>query len=208
MADNINNSSTTGGERIQREVALLMKAHLDDTIQFVEDSWNDLDQEYATAMGATYTALTLETVGTNIWTGDRPSLIEDETPLDHYPNVIVMVDQTVPAPTTIDQANNYLAQLVVESIVKGDNEFDVDRRAKRMADAINFVIQGNRTLNGLVNSLPTDPILRTSPTFQRREFRGSGEKVWMKLARLEYQVEKISPYPASWMSELFSVDQQ
>jgi hypothetical protein len=204
----INNSSTTGGERIQREVALLMKANLDTTITFVQDSWNDLDEEYANTMGFTYTPLTLEAVGTNIWTGDRPSLIEDETPLDHYPNVVAMVDQTIPAPTTIDQGNSYLAQLVIESIVKGDNEFDVDRRAKRMADAINLVIQDNRTLNGLVNQLPTDPIIRSSPTFQRREFRGSGEKVWMKLARLEYQIEKISPYPATWMSELFSVDQQ
>ncbi len=204
----INNSSTTGSERIQREVAIIMKANLDSTLSFVENSWSELDEDFANQMGNTYVPLTLEEVGTNIWTGDRPSLIEDETPLDHYPNVVIMVDTTIPAPSAIDQGSGFLAQLIIETIVKADNEFDADRRAKRTADAINFVIQDNRTLNGLVNALPTDPLIRTTPTFQRREFRGSGDKVWMKLARLEYQVEKISPYPASWMNELFSVDQQ
>jgi hypothetical protein len=204
----INNSASIGAERIQREVALIMKGNLDSALDFVASEWDDLDEAYATQMGLTYVPLVLEHVETNIWTGDRPSLIEDETPLDHYPNVIIMVDTTLPAPTSIDQGNSFMAQLVVESIVKGDNEFDVDRRAKRTADAINLVMQQNRNLNGLTNPLPTDPTIRTSPTFQRREFRGSGDKIWMKLARLEYAIEKVSPYPTTWMNELFSVDQQ
>lgn len=205
----INNSPSVGAERIQREVAILMKDNLDSAIEFVQNSWNALDEEYAEKMGFDYVALEVELIGTNIWTGDRPSLIKDEEPLEHYPNVIAMVDLVSPSPTTpIDQANNFYASLIIESIVKGDNEFDVDRRAKRTADAINYVMQGNRTLNGLVNEMPTDPVVRTSPTFQRRKFRGSGDIVWMKLVRLEFQVEKISVYPASWMNELFSVDQQ
>lgn len=204
----INNSTSLGAERFQREVALIMKVNIDGALTFVADSWTQLDQDYATAMGITYVALELEEIGSNIFTGDRPSLIDDDTPLTSYPNLSIIVDTITAAPTSIDQGSQYLNTLVIETIVKGDNEFDVDRRCKRTVDAINFVMQNNNTLNGLVFPLAQDPTIRWSNTFQRREKRGHGDKIWMKLGRLEYIIEKISPRPSNWMDELFSVDQQ
>lgn len=196
-----------GLERIQREAFLVLFNKLNDEISILDSAWATLDQELSTATGRDFVAITLEQVEEfNFHLGHRPSLIE--APIQRYPNVSLMAYQSRPEGINqIDQMDNITDRLFIECMVKStgyessteevtDGQIEAERvvnaRIQRMTDAVNNVIQSNRTLNGTVIEISASPSVLISDVFVRRENTSYGQRWLWQGSRLEYDISKLS----------------
>lgn len=196
-----------GLERIQREAFLALFKKLNEEIAILESAWTTLDNELAVETGRDFDPITLERVEDfNFHMGHRPSLIE--APIQRYPNVSVMAYQVRPEGVIqIDQMSQSLDRLFIELMVKSphyttttdeasDGQIEAERvvnaRIQRMTDAVNNVIQSNRTLNGTVQDINGIPSVIISDVFPRAEKTSYGQPWLWQGSRLEYEVSKLS----------------
>jgi hypothetical protein len=196
-----------GLERIQREAFLVLFNNLNEEIGLLETAWMTLDNELSVETGRDFDAITLERVEDfNFHIGHRPSLIE--APIQRYPNVSVMAYQVRPEGVNqIDQMSQSLDRLFIEIMVKSpqyetsteeatagqvEAERIVNARIQRMTDAVNNVIQSNRTLNGTVQEIIGIPSVIISDVFPRAANTSYGQPWLWQGSRLEYEVSKLS----------------
>lgn len=196
-----------GLERIQREAFLVLFKNLNEEIGLLESAWTTLDNELAVETGRDFDAITLERVEDfNFHMGHRPSLIE--APIQRYPNVSVMAYQVRPEGVNqIDQMSQSLDRLFVEVMVKSpqyktsteeatDGQVEAERivnsRIQRMTDAVNNVLQSNRTLNGTVQEIIGIPSVIISDVFPRASNTSYGQPWLWQGSRLEYEISKLS----------------
>lgn len=196
-----------GLERIQREAFLVLYNNLNQELAILQTAWTTLDQQLSTATGRDFNAITLEAVEEyNFHMGHRPSLIE--APIARYPNVSVMAYQSrVDGVTQIDQMVQLSDRLFIECMVKSpqydtttveasDGQIEAERvvnaRIQRMTDAVNNVIQNNRSLNGVVQEISQVPNVIISDVFPRAEKTSYGPMWLWQGSRLEYEVSKLS----------------
>jgi hypothetical protein len=190
---------TVGLEEIEREAFLVLFDNINAVQDAVADYWSTPDQDFATRTGRTYEPLTLETVEPdNFHHGPTPSLIK--APIERYPNVSVWVSRATSANLDFDHQSSWNLTLNVEVMAKGGNEHDVNRRAIRLAEAANICIRRNRTLNGAVGEISTDPTFVPGDTFVRRENTAYGPQWFWRGARLEYAVRKEATFPSGGTS--------
>lgn len=195
-----------GLERIQREAFLVLFNSLNDELQILESAWATLDEQLATATGKTNIPITLERIeDINFYLGHRPSLIE--APISRYPNVSVMAYHGAPEPPNQnDHFSIYRARLFVEIMVKSEryevNENDteplfeaeriVNARIQRTTDAVNNVLQSNKTLNGITTDTTLTRDVFISDVFVRDEHTSYGNPWLWQGSRLEYEVSKVA----------------
>lgn len=196
-----------GLERIQREAFLVLFQKLNEELSILESAWATLDQQLSTATGRDFNAITLEAVEDfNFHMGHRPSLIE--APIARYPNVSVMAYQSrADGVTQIDQMVQLSDRLFIECMVKSPHydtatdeamagqieaERVVNARIQRMTDAVNNVIQNNRTFNGTIQEVTQIPNVLISDVFPRAEKTSYGPMWLWQGSRLEYEISKLS----------------
>jgi hypothetical protein len=196
-----------GLERIQREAFLVLFNNLNQELQILESAWTTLDNQLAVETGRDFDPIALESVEDfNFHMGHRPSLIE--APIQRYPNVSVMAYQVRPVSANpIDQMAMNLDRLFIEIMVKSpqfatsteeatagqiEAERIVNARVQRTTDAVNNVIQSNRTLNGTVQEIIGTPSVIISDVFPRAEKTSYGQPWLWQGSRLEYEVSKLS----------------
>lgn len=196
-----------GLERIQRESFLVLFKKLNEEIGILESAWTTLDNQLAVETGRDFDPISLERVEDfNFHMGHRPSLIE--APIQRYPNVSVMAYQVRPEGVNqIDQMAQSLDRLFIEIMVKSpqyetstteatagqvEAERIVNARIQRMTDAVNNVIQSNRTLNGMVQEIIGIPSVIISDVFPRATNTTYGQPWLWQGSRLEYEVSKLS----------------
>lgn len=195
--------ASVGLETIQRAALLQLKNGLNDAIQAIEAEWTPLDQAYATAMGQTYVATTLETVPEgSFMEGHRPSLME--APIEKYPNVSCMAYTAMPSTDQIDQADMFNDQLYIELMVKSQvfssdadevsAETIVNRRIQRMTDAVRRVISADLTLGGQSLALQDPPTINITDAFIRRFEKSRGDRWLWQGSRIEYTVTKYAEF--------------
>jgi hypothetical protein len=141
----------------------------------------------------------------NFHLGHIPSLIEDDTPLDSYPNVSVMAYRAQPAAFSPlqDQATTYVDSLYVEVLVKAGpmdrsepyRQAEIcDKRIWRTAEAVVAVLLRNPTLGGTIAGLE-DPTVIISEVFTRPQSDSNTEIDWFwQAGRVEFAISKFSPF--------------
>jgi hypothetical protein len=196
-----------GLERIQREAFLVLFKKLNEELALLGSAWSTLDQQLAIETGRDFAPIALEAVEDfNFHMGHRPSLIE--APIGRYPNVSVMAYQSrVDAAPQVDQMIQMSDRLFIECMVKSphyettedeasDGQIEAERvvnaRIQRMTDAVNNVIQSNRTLNGTTQEIMQVPNVLISDVFPRAERTSYGPMWLWQGSRLEYEVTKLS----------------
>jgi hypothetical protein len=174
---------------------------LNDELVAVQDSRADADQELDDLRGIEYFPVELEAVALeDFHLGHDPSLLEDGTTLDRYPSISVMSYRAAPAPTdTGDQYSEYRDSLYVELLVKASPQEGAevcDKRAWRTANAVHNVIARDRTLGGTTYEIEGAPTCLVSEVFTRAKnaSEGHGEPWFWQAARIEYGVDKYSPF--------------
>jgi hypothetical protein len=211
-------SPSTGLEYVQRQALVCLIRELNDEILIVQEAWNSSDEEMAEMREMDYVATILEPVDLqDFHEGHRPSLIS--APIERYPNVSVMCNRANPAAGSeqYDHMNVYRDALYVDIMVKAQPTSDdqehlneaeelVNRRVKRMADAVNSVLVRNRTLNGAVGGYDADPTITIGDVFTRKERTAYGQHWYWQGARLEYAVRKESALPSSTGSSYLTAD--
>lgn len=185
-------------EVIERKALVVLFDNLNDELARQEAAWLTADEEFYTLLGRTPVAITLEPIKPeNFYTGHRPSLIEDDEPIEHYPNVSVMSDLAQPvAGGNLDHGSELNNSFYIEAIIKSESEDQINSRCKRTGEAIRLTLMKNKTLSGLVEEI-NEPTVRISNVWTRRSGRGHGAKLFFQMARLEYTVPKTGPYPGN-----------
>lgn len=185
--------STLGLERIAREALIVLIDNLNDELESVQATWTTLDTQLAQLRREPLREVKLELVElSNFVLGHRPSLIE--APIENYPNVAVLSEAAIPA--NIEQPDTihiFQDTLIIELMVRSkEGEEHVNRRAWRTVEAVNNVIQANRTLNGLVEEITSPVNAVISDCLIRTERASNGVPWFWQGARLEYEVLKVA----------------
>lgn len=181
-----------GLELVEREACLILFNELNDELDSQQAIWADRDTEFAQTTGLEPSYVNLEHIDPeNFYYGHQPSLIEAS--VDKYPNVCTMAQQAGPAATNdiIDQTENFLVNLDIESFVKSeDSASEVNRRMRRTVEAINQVLVRNENLNGLSLGYNNDPDIIITDAFKRDEQTSHGPVWFWQAARLRYNLTR------------------
>jgi hypothetical protein len=182
--------STIGLEVVQTALLIALKERLDTQLTRVAAAFDIVDRQIAQTLGQPYTRTTLEPV-VNYYAGTREGVIG--MPWDSFPALCVDcqdavqsngrgTDQSERAYTLAPFIDCFVRSEPFEQPINVDYDSSqelirarveqeglVDRRAKRMAEAIVAVIDDDPSLGGLCLELPTprvrlvDPFLLDSP---------------------------------------------
>jgi hypothetical protein len=180
---------------IEREATMILASTLNDELSAQEEFWTPYDEEFATYMDIDFEPVVLEKVlKTGFHKGFQPSLIK--APLEEYPNVSVWTDRAGQAAfDNIDQMDAYRLRLVIELLVKAEDDATVNDRALRTAEAVNICLMSNATLNGKVSGFDGPPTVQKGEVFYRKEDPSYGTEVPCQGVRMEYAVTKEATKP-------------
>lgn len=194
--------STTGIERLGREIVMILHANLNDELDVMEADWGPYDEEYSSVVHKMYNPTTLEKIEDGrFYLGHVPSLID--APIDAFPNIAVMGYQSQNSATdTMDLYYGISVGIFIEIMCKSGpypdinvaisdaGEETVNRRTSRTTEAVVSVINKNPTLNGLVQPIQAPPNVTIFDVFKRHQNRDRGPLFFWQGARLEYRVNR------------------
>lgn len=191
-----------GLEKIATGALIVLIEDLNDCIEAEEAKYSDEDETLDHLRDRPYTPVTLEKVALeDFYLGNVPSLIEESTPLDRYPNVASMAYRAAKAvgDASNDHAEEFQNVLYIEALVKAspsEGEEICDKRIWRTVEAIHAAISKDRSLRGRVYEMEGTPTVIVSEVFSRPKNanEGHGEDWFWQAARIEYIVNQISPF--------------
>lgn len=172
---------------------------LNDEIAVQEAANAEMDEYIATKRGLTYEPIVIERIDIqNFFKGSKPSLVEGRLGSDGYPAISVVADDSRPAPfDDFDQGSSYQDGVYVDIVVKAsevEGEEICNARCYRTADAVNNVLLADPTFGGAIGGLGT-PSVFVSPLSQTSaNNRGHGPSIHYQVARIEYSLDKLSPF--------------
>lgn len=195
--------SSTGLERLGREVVMILHSDLNDELEAMEAEWGPYDEEYASVVHKLYNPTSLERIEDGrFYLGHVPSLID--APIEAFPNIAVMGYQAQNSGAdTIDLYYGVSVSIFIEIMCKSGpypdinvavsdaGEETVNRRTTRTTDAVVSVISRHPTLNGLVHPIQTAPNVTIFDVFKRHQNRDRGPLFFWQGSRIEYRVTRI-----------------
>lgn len=209
--------SSVGLEVVQTAALMQIVAELDGALTRQSQAWDPVDQRVAQALRIPYRRCVLERPPKGcVYPGVRPGVLD--MPWDRFPALYLMADRSAPTleNAVFDQATHvYAVQLYVEGFVRSDpfdyedrherlvHEGLVDRRCKRMIEAVVECVQLDPTLGGVVPELPAPTAEQTDPfTLQGHEPREKTRKRVFSALRIVYaaptyaaRVDAAQPVP-------------
>lgn len=197
----LTSSPVIGLEQIQREAFYVLFDNLNDAIVQVQSAMDDSDQQFAEKTGRTYEELVIDPIASSeFYEGHRPSLIN--SPVENYPNCSVWASSASSSDENqyMDHTDIFINELYVEIMVKAspiEGESVVNRRCIRTAEAVNFCLVSNQTLNGIVTAFSDMPTVNLSEVFKKKDSTGYGEDWFWQAARLDYTILKESNKPSN-----------
>jgi hypothetical protein len=201
-----------GLEDIQRAAFFVFVKGMTNALNEIAEYWAPRDLKYDNQMGASLAPTTLEQIpSTNFHEGHKPSLLKGSP--EGYPNLAVFAMQADPSPEDLrfDQIDSWIAQLLIEVMVKGLDEDTTNRRIQRTVEAAVLCIRRNPNLGGATYGLNTRPSIVISDLFAvrspsqggayPRQPEADGDRtgaryVWQG-AQIRFRVQKDSSPPAS-----------
>jgi len=183
-----------GLEQVIDEIIFAIAEGINDKIDELQPIWDARDSARATRLGIPIVNHLVEHVlPENIVTGDIPSLVQEDLPTTHYPNVCVIPDTTQPDPEdpSIDQYDVLQNAVDIHALVKADSTEGANYtywRAVRTAEALDLLISSDRKLSAKLRGVSNPQIVQQSPPFDW-EPGGHGEKWWWRAARIRYLIK-------------------
>jgi hypothetical protein len=201
-----------GLEDLQRAAFYVFFEGMNNSLDEIQARWEDRDARFNTVTGQNIPPTILEHIETkNFYEGHKPSLIRGNP--DLYPNVAVFGTQATPAPESdrFDQLDSWLDSLLVEVMVRGNDEETTNRRIQRTVEAAILCLRRNPTLGGAVFGMQTAPTVIISDLFAvnspsqggaypgERNSTGStsGARYLWQGAQIQFRVQKDSVSPSS-----------
>lgn len=211
-----------GLEDLQRATLYVLFEGMNNTLDEIQARWESRDQRFNVVMGQSIPATILEHIKpANFYEGHKPSLIRGNP--DLYPNVAVFGTQATPAPESdrFDHLDAWLDSLLVEVMVRGDDEETTNRRIQRTVEAVILCLRRNPTLGGAVFGMQTAPTIIISDLFAvnspsqggaypgERNSTGStpGARYLWQGAQIQFRVQKDSVIPSSGPSTFADASQ-
>lgn len=199
----MNFNSKYGLEIVERAAFLKLFTFVNDALDEVDARWAESDETFADFVGIPYVPIVCEKISLdplNFYEGHRPSLIQ--APIQNYPNVSVWGVRSNPHPESVlsDHTNIYNNLFYVEIMCKAtdaEGEGIVSKRINRTCEAVASVIDGDRTLGGVVTGIEGDVSINISDVFTRKEKTSYGAVWYWQGARLEYVARKDAVLPSS-----------
>ena len=195
-------STTTGLEELGRVVFGQLFSSVNSELVAQTSAWGARDSVFSSMLGVPYEPLLLEQFEpTNMFIGHIPTLID--APVTNYPNLSVMAPDLSAAPTSMDQADEYMLNFYVEFMVKSDEtvgseaqQRQVNMRVQRTAASIHNVLMQDRTLGGFVADTIIARTINITDVFIRREAKARGPEWFWQAGRMDYTVRVPAVY--SW----------
>jgi hypothetical protein len=190
-----------GLEDLQRNAFYVLFEGLNNALSQIEDYWKDRDTEFDTVTGRTTAPTTLEQFSPdNFHEGHKPSLIRG-TP-DKYPNVAVFAMSASPSAESaqFDHFDSWSTLVLIEIMVKGDDEDLVNRRIQRTTEAAIVCLRKNPTLGGAVTGFESSPEIDISDVFALKanpSNGGYGDRLIWQGSAVQWRVRKDSITPPS-----------
>jgi hypothetical protein len=193
-----------GLEDIQRAAFYVFFEHFNAVLSEVEAYWDSRDQIFDQRTGRSTYPTTLEPIAAdNFHEGHKPSLILNNP--DGYPNLAVFANTAAPSSedTQLDQIDSWLDMMVVEIMVKADDEDSVNRRIQRTSEAAVICLRRNPTLGGAIDGLESSPTLAISDVAAvRTNAQGTssgdyGPRFLWQGSQIQWRVRKDSLAPGN-----------
>lgn len=196
-----------GLEDIQRAAFYVFFEHFNQVLAEVQSSWNGKDTVFSQRTGRTPTPTVLEPISNdNFHEGHKPSLVRG-TP-DAYPNLAVFAMRADPSGENdqFDQIDSWSDSLLIEIMVKAEDEETVNRRIQRTTEAAIICLRHNPTLGQAVTGLETAPTVIISDVFALKTVANDGgygkRFIWQGSAiQVRIRKDAIAPPP---IGEIFS----
>lgn len=205
-------TSLVGLEDIQRAAFLVFWEGINNALIEIAAYWEPRDQALDAIRGTAIAPTPLEEIeNENFHEGHKPSLVKGSP--ESYPNIAVFGMQADPSAedSRYDQIDSWIAQILVEVMVKGTDEITTNRRIQRNVEAAVLCIRRNPNLGGAVYGLNTRPSIVISDLFAVRspsqggayknqadaEGNRTGARYLWQGAQIRFRVQKDSAPPAS-----------
>lgn len=184
-----------GVEQLIDEITFVIADGINDKIAELAPVWSARDNERAIRLNVAAVEHVVETISPeNIVTGDIPSLIQDNLPEDHYPNICIIPEQTMPDPEddSIDQYDVLRNSIDIHSLVKASPEEGANFtywRAVRTAEALDLLVSSTPKLASKLRGISNPQLVQPSPPFAFQPREGHGDDWWWRAARIRYLVK-------------------
>ena len=196
-----------GMEAVQRACFYVLFEGVNNAIDELSDYWTAFDLEFDTVTGRSLSPTVVEHVDpANFHEGHKPSLLT-QNPLS-YPSIAVMVANASPSEESnrFDTVDSWSDLVMIESMVKGTEEDETNRRIQRLSEAIVMSIRRNPTLGGAVFGIELTPFISISDLFRFQSPTQGGaypgqapngaDFLWMG-SQIIFRVRKDAVYPSS-----------
>lgn len=189
-----------GLEDLQRAAFYVFYAGMNNAIAQIQDYWASRDIKFNALTGRNIPITVLEPIpASNFHEGHKPSLIQGDP--SNYPNIAVFATQADPSPEndSFDQIDSWANRLLVEVMVKGDDEETTNRRIQRTTEAAVMCLRRNPTLGSAVFGLRTAPTVIISNIFavNSPSQGGTGTRYLWQGAQIQFRISKDSVNPSS-----------
>lgn len=199
---------TVGLEDIQRLAFYVFFKKFNDVLDQVAGYWASRDLEFDTLTSRVTSPTDLEHIpNDNFHEGHKPSLLLGK-PSD-FPNLSVFANRSNPGPESsqFDQLNQWMDNLLIEIMVKAQDEETVNRRIQRTTEAAILLLTSNPTLGGAVTGFEASPATIISDVFavrtnakeggyQSTVLQGGERYIWQG-SQITLQIRKDSIQPPS-----------
>lgn len=199
-----------GLEDLQRAAFYVFFEGMNNALIEIQAYWLTRDVEFNNVTGRGLSPTVLEAIpNANFHEGHKPSLIKADP--SFYPNLAVFATQAHPLPEgdRFDHMDSWLDSLLVEVMVKGDDEETTNRRIQRTVEAAVMCLRRNPTLGGAIFGLQTAPTIIISDLFAvnspsqggayagERKTAPVGQRYLWQGAQIQFRIPKDSITPSS-----------
>jgi hypothetical protein len=179
----------TGAEQIARAAYVQILQNIASAAASIDNLWTSRDQDFATLTGTPYRRTTINLPDPeSFYLGAQPSLVVGPgARFDKWPAITIRADMREPdqASAQPDQWDTMLITLVVEALAAAgpfnvepveDRSLsdEIDRQYQRLAEAVVFCVNKDRSLGGNCLPISLPPRITPSSPFVKRLKDGAG----------------------------------
>jgi hypothetical protein len=201
ISSSLLDTPTVGLEDLQRAAFYVFYEGMNNAINQIAEYWNPRDVQFDEVTGRTTAPTSIEPIPPgNFHEGHKPSLISANP--DSYPNLAVFALRADPSNESgsFDQMDSFSDLLMVEILVKGEDEDTTNRRIQRTGEAVVLCLRRNPQFGGAVTGLESAPQLMISDLFALRspsQSGGYGDRYVWQGAQITFRIRKDSVSPSS-----------
>lgn len=192
-------SRSTGLEELLDDVEKSLHDNLNDALAEVFARRQAADQLRAQWRGVDYVPITMDPIpDDHFHTGNFPSLVLEEVPMEAYPYLVITIEEYAPDPEDArqDHLNVFRESLVVHCLASAEpDEHDpselVFRRAIRMGEAVFLSLASDPALSKRLAQF-SNPVRGQHSVPWTYQHKGRGKNYWYQAVGTSYAIKNYS----------------